>query len=174
MEQTDPPASVPGWRLTLGAALLALSLLGPFVAIALLSGLGLSPALLASLSGAVFVGAEVLLVAAVAVMGKAGYDYLKARACRLLKRYGPPAEVSRTRYRIGLIFFVVPFLFGWITPYARDWILFLEGREVWFALAGDIFLLLGLVLLGGDFWDKVRALFVHGAKATFPNASTLD
>ena len=172
MEQTDPPASVPVWRLTLGGALLALSLLGPFVTIALLSGLGLSPALLASLSGAVFVGAEVLLVAAVAVMGKSGYDYLKVRAFGLLRRYGPPAEVSRTRYRIGLAFFVVPFVFGWVMPYAHNWIPFLEGREVWFALAGDILLLLGLVLLGGDFWDKLRALFVHGAKANFPKAST--
>jgi hypothetical protein len=43
---------------------------------------------------------------------------------------------------------------------------------VWFALAGDLLLLTGLVLLGGDFWDKLRALFIHGAKATFPNQST--
>lgn len=76
------------------------------------------------------------------------------------------------RYHIGLVFLVVPLFFGWIAPYARDWIPFLEGREIWFALAGDVLLLFGLVLLGGDFWDKLRALFVHGAKATFPDAST--
>ena len=26
----------------------------------------------------------------------------------------------------------------------------------------------GLFVLGGNFWDKVRALFIHGAKAHFP------
>ncbi|GAH04947.1 unnamed protein product, partial [marine sediment metagenome] len=110
------------------------------------------------------VGAEVLLVAAVAVMGKSGYDYLKVRAFGLLRRYGPPAEVSRTRYRIGLVFFVVPFVFGWVMPYAHDWIPFLEGREVWFALAGDILLLLGLILLIGcdcfPFTDPKTGKFV--------------
>ena len=166
------PVSASGWRLILGVMLLAFSLLGPFIAIPVLSSLGLSSALFASLSGAVFVGAEVLLVAAVAVMGKSGYDYIKGRALALLRRCGPPAEVSRTRYRIGLFFFIIPLVFGWIAPYARDWIPLLEGREVWFALAGDMLLLLGLILLGGDFWDKLRALFVYGAKATFPKASS--
>jgi hypothetical protein len=28
--------------------------------------------------------------------------------------------------------------------------------------------LLSLFVLGGDFWDKLRALFIHGAKATLP------
>ena len=172
MEQTASATPVSGWRLTLGIALLALSLIGPLIAIPVVSMLGLSPALLASLSGAVFIGAEVLLVGAVAVMGKSGYDYIKDCTSRLLRRYGPPAEVSRTRYHVGLVFFVVPLFFGWIAPYVQDWIPFLDGREVWFALAGDVLLLFGLVLLGGDFWDKLRALFIHGAKATFPDAST--
>ena len=172
MEQATPPAPIPSWRLTLGIALLALSLLGPFVAIPLLSSLGLSPALIASLSGVVLVGAEVSLVGAVAIMGKSGYDYVKDRVVQFLRRYGPPAEVSRTRYVIGLVFFVVPLLFGWVLPYARSWVPLADGDLVWFALAGDLLLLTGLVLLGGDFWDKLRALFIHGAKATFPNQST--
>ena len=169
MEQATSPAPIPSWRLILGIALLAVSLLGPFVAIPLLSSLGLSPALIASLSGAVLVGAEVSLVGAVAVMGKSGYDYVKDRAAQFLRRYGPPAEVSRTRYVIGLVFFIVPLLFGWVLPYARGWVPFPDGELVWFALAGDLLLLIGLCLLGGDFWDKLRALFVHGAKAVFPD-----
>jgi hypothetical protein len=28
-----------------------------------------------------------------------------------------------------------------------------------------------LFVLGGDFWDKVRSLFVHGATARFPGAA---
>jgi hypothetical protein len=35
-------------------------------------------------------------------------------------------------------------------------------------MIGDLLLLSSFVILGGDFWDKVRALFVYGAKAQFP------
>ena len=37
-----------------------------------------------------------------------------------------------------------------------------------FALAGDIMLIASLFVLGGDFWDKLRSLFVYDARATFP------
>jgi len=31
-----------------------------------------------------------------------------------------------------------------------------------------------LFVLGGEFWDKMRSLFVHGAVAQFPEASSVD
>jgi hypothetical protein len=34
-------------------------------------------------------------------------------------------------------------------------------------LAGDALFISSLFVLGGDFWDKVRSLFIHGAKARF-------
>jgi hypothetical protein len=33
----------------------------------------------------------------------------------------------------------------------------------------DLITLASLFLLGGDFWDKVRALFLHNARAVFPS-----
>jgi hypothetical protein len=33
-----------------------------------------------------------------------------------------------------------------------------------YAIAGDITLILSLFVLGGDFWDKVQALFLYDAK----------
>jgi hypothetical protein len=33
---------------------------------------------------------------------------------------------------------------------------------------GDLLLISSLFVLGGDFWDKLRALFVHGAKVQIP------
>ncbi|HAI46245.1 MAG TPA: hypothetical protein DCM50_05995 [Stenotrophomonas sp.] len=38
------------------------------------------------------------------------------------------------------------------------------------AMSGDLLLILSLFILGGDFWDKLRALFVREAKAVFPQA----
>jgi hypothetical protein len=41
-------------------------------------------------------------------------------------------------------------------------------REVRYSLAIDLLLLASILVLGGDFWDKVRALFIHRAKTQFP------
>jgi hypothetical protein len=114
------------------------------------------------------VGAEVLGILAVAVMGKSGYAYIKNRVFGFLKQYGPPAEVSRSRYTIGLVMFAVPFVFGWLAPYAADLVPGYLGNEFGYAIVGDVLLLVSLFVLGGDFWDKLRALFIGGAKAVFP------
>lgn len=170
MTNTTRAAEIPvvaGWRFKLGVALFALSLLGPLVFIPLVAAAGFSATMVASVSGGILVGAEVLLVAAAAAMGKHGYAYIKDRLFGLLKKYGPAKEVSRTRYRIGLLIFVLPILFGWLTPYAGTLISGYQGNEITFAVVGDLLLLAGLFVLGGDFWDKLRALFVHDAKAVF-------
>ena len=168
MTNTEKTAETPvtvGWRFKLGISLFALSLLGPLVFIPLVAALGGSAATITSISGAILIGAEVVLVAAAAVMGKAGYATVKDRIFGLLKRYGPPEEVGRARYTIGLVSFAIPILFGWLSPYAGTLIPGYQGNEITFALAGDLLLLVSLFVLGGDFWDKLRALFIHDAKA---------
>lgn len=164
--QNDVPAA--GWRLKLGVTLFALSIALPVLGVPLVAVMGLSAATVATVSGALLVGAEVMGLAAVAVMGKSGYAYIKNRVFGFLKQYGPPAEVSRTRYTIGLLMFAIPIIFGWLTPYANDLVPGYPGNELTYAVVGDLLLLTSLFVLGGDFWDKVRALFIHGAKSTFP------
>ena len=166
VSQAEVPAT--GWRLKLGVALFGLSILFPVLGVPLVAAMGLSAATVATISGVLLVGAEVLGIAAVAVMGKSGYAYIKNRVFGFLKQYGPPAEVSRTRYTIGLIMFAVPIVFGWVAPYAIDLIPDYLGNELTYGIIGDLLLLTSLFVLGGDFWDKLRALFIHGAKAVFP------
>ncbi len=153
-----------GWRLKLGVPIFVLSILLPVVGIPLVATLGLSGTMTASISGAVLVGAEVLGILAVAVMGKPGYLYIKNRVIGLLRQYGPPKEVSRARYNVGLVMFVLPMLFGWVTPYVSGLIPNLESNLFAYAIVGDALLLTSLFVLGGDFWDKVRALFVYSDK----------
>ena len=153
-----------GWRIKLGATIFVLSILLPIGGIPLVATLGLSGTATASVSGVLLVGAEVLGILAVAVMGKPGYRYFKSRVLGLLKRYGPPEEVSRVRYNIGLVMFTVPILFGWLMPYVSAWIPRLEDNILAYAIGGDLLLLASLFVLGGDFWDKVRALFVYSDK----------
>ena len=87
-----------GWRLKLGVAIFVLSILAPVAGIPLVATLGLSGTITTSVSGALLRGSEVLGLLAVAVMGKSRYLYIKTRVFGLLRRYGPPKEVSRARH----------------------------------------------------------------------------
>ena len=167
--QPDLPAI--GWRLKLGIGLFVLSVIIPILGIPLVALAGLSAGRVATLSGALLGGAEVMGIVAVAVMGKSGYAYIKNHLFRFLKQYGPPAEVGRTRYTIGLVMFAVPLIFGWLAPYASNLVPGYVGNDFAYAIIGDLLLLGSLFVLGGDFWDKLRSLFVHGAKALFPQSA---
>jgi hypothetical protein len=63
-----------------------------------------------------------------------------------------------------LILFLVPVLLTWLEPYASGIARpggvygFLQGMSL------EVLLLVGLFLLGGEFWDKLGALFRHRAK----------
>jgi hypothetical protein len=126
-------------------------------------------------SGAVKAGAgllffpipEVFDLSAIAVLGKPGWQWLKAKLFGVLRRAAPPDQVGPTRYRIGLLMFVLPLLMGWLGPYLSAHLPELATSRL-FLGAGDILFLSSFLVLGGDFWDKLRALFVHGARAVFP------
>lgn len=169
VSQANIPAA--GWRLKLGVALFGLSIVLPVLGLPLVAVMGLSTTTLATISGAILAGSEVLGIVAVAVMGKSGYAFIKNRVFGFLRQYGPPAEVSRTRYTIGLVMFSVPIVFGWLAPYAADLVPGYSGNEFTYAIVGDLMLLVSLFVLGGDFWDKLRALFFHRAKAVFPKTT---
>jgi hypothetical protein len=169
VSQAIMPAT--SWRLKLGVALFGLSIAVPVIGVPLVAVMGLSATTIATISGAMLVGAEVLGIVAVAIMGKSGYAFIKNRVFGFLKQYGPPAEVSRIRYTIGLLMFSLPIVFGWVAPYASDLIPGYLGNEFTFGITGDLLLLVSLFVLGGDFWDKLRALFIYGARAVFPKAT---
>ncbi len=127
----------------------------------------------AAASGALLIGLpELLIVASIAVLGQSGYRYFKGRLLTALKRYGPPEVVGPTRYRAGLVLFVLPLLLGFIEPYLGHLVPGLAENRVVFCVACDLLFLSSLFVLGGEFWDKLRALFVHGAKARFPETGT--
>lgn len=133
----------------------------------LVVALDLSRTMTASVSGGLLLAGEILGVAAIAVAGKSGYALIKSKIFGLLKQYGPPNRVSRLRYRIGLVMFCTPILFGWLSIYTAGYIPAFAQNPLPYALGGDILLLASLFVLGGDFWDKIRSLFVHDAEVHF-------
>jgi hypothetical protein len=155
------------WRLRLGVIIFVVGFLSP-LSIPLVTATELSAKWKAVISGALAVGIpEVFSIAAIAIMGKAGFNYLKARIFGFLKKHGPPDRVSLTRYRIGLAMFTLPILFGWLGPYGAHLIPGYETHRFIVSLIGDLMFVTSLIVLGGDFWDKIRALFIHSASAQF-------
>lgn len=168
----EAPARPARLRLILGGSLFALGVLAPaFVPLVALSSLPV--AWKTAISGSLIIGGpELLMVAAAAVLGRRGFAWMSGHAkrilARLLHRYGPPATVSRRRYRIGLVLFFAPLVLALLTPFVADLV---PGYEAWrmhYALASNLLLVVGLFVLGGEFWEKLRALFVHGACALPP------
>ena len=164
-DSSGQPSS--GWRLKFGIALFVLSIAVPLLGVSVVTALDFTATFAASVSGALLLGGEILGILAVAVMGKDGYTYVKSLVFGFLKQYGPPEDVSRLRYSLGLIMFSVPILFGWLSVYAARWFPTFTDNPLPFAIGGDILLLASLFVLGGDFWDKIRALFIYDSGVHF-------
>jgi hypothetical protein len=107
-------------------------------------------------------------------MGKPGYTYIKSRVFEFLRRYGPPQKVSHFRYNIGLVMFSAPILFGWVSIYTAELIPGFTRDPYLYAIGGDILLVAGLFVLGGDFWDKIRSLFLYDAEVRFIQSASGD
>ncbi len=163
--KTDQPKA--GWRFRLGLTILIVGWFSP-VLIPVITRTSLATEWKTIISGLLAVGIpEVFTVAAIAIMGKSGYNLIKERIFSFLKKHGPPDRVSLTRYRIGLVMFVLPVVFGWLGPYGAHLIPGYEIHRFVVSLIGDVMFIASLFVLGGDFWDKIRALFIYRAKAQF-------
>lgn len=162
---------IPIGRLIVGGTIFVVGFFSP-LCVPLVARTGLPVVWKSTLSGLLLIGIpEFFAVIAAAVLGREGFDYLKGRVKRALGRFfhehGPPERVSRARYRIGLVMFIIPIVLGWITPYAFHQLPGYERNPLLYGLAGDLLLIVSLFVLGGEFWDKLRSLFVHGAGAQF-------
>jgi len=158
------PSLRPSWRVKIGFVLVVISF-GWILVPPIMPLLGFSGTTIAAFSGFMLLIGEPLLVLAAAISGKEGYAYIKSRFFGFLKAHAPPTHVSRTRYRIGLVLFSIPLLLAWVAPYIQHLLPNLDVPELAYAIPGDLMLLVSLFVLGGDFWDKLRALFVYEAQA---------
>lgn len=158
---------LPKSRLYAGGAIFIVGFLSPLL-VPLVTASSLPVGWKTTISGLLLVGVpELAMLVAVAVMGKEGFDYLKKLLFGFFgKHFAPPETVSPTRYRIGLILFSIPLLYGWITPYLIGYLPIFDEYRIEFAIIGDLLLLCSLFVLGGEFWDKLRALFIYRAKVS--------
>ena len=162
------------WHLKLGVVLFALSIILPLAGLPLLASMNLSATMTTTVSGILLVAGELLGVVAIAVMGKEGYLFIKERLFGFLKQHGPADKVGKTRYRIGLLMFFIPLLFGWVSPYLIPLITDNGELPLAYAVLGDILFLTSLFVLGGDFWDKIRALFDQNANISHSSGNATE
>ncbi|MGL1860936.1 MAG: hypothetical protein OCC46_00265 [Pseudodesulfovibrio sp.] len=164
--ETSPVSAPPRDRLIVGLTVLFVGQLAPLL-VPIIVATQWSTVVKSVLSGFLLLGApELAILGAAAILGKEGFDYLRARIFALFKKYGPPNVVSPTRYRVGLVMFTLPLLYALIWPYLGHAVSVLNFEGIFLPIIGDTLFFASLFVLGGDFWDKLRALFVHGAKVT--------
>ena len=154
------------WRLRLGITIFVLSFCSPAL-IPLVTSSSLTTEWKTALSGLLALGIpELGAIIAVAIMGKTGFEMLKRWFLARLRRFRPAERVSPMRYRIGLVMFSLPLLCGWLEPYIRAVI---EYEFHWsLSLTLDLIFIASFFVLGGGFWDKIRALFLHRESVTVP------
>jgi hypothetical protein len=83
-------------------------------------------------------------------------------------RAAPKARVSRMRYRIGLVIWALLAVSGLFIFYMPDLIPGYNENRLIMNLAADFLFLASFFVLGGDFRDKFRALFIYEARAVIP------
>jgi len=166
---TEQPRT--GLRFRLGLTILIVGWFSPLL-IPVVTRTSLATEWKTIISGLLAVGIpEVFTVAAIAIMGKSGFNLIKERIFSFFKKHGPPDRVSLTRYRIGLVMFVLPIVIGWLGPYGAHHISGYETHRLVVIVIGDLMFVASFFVLGGDFWDKIRSLFTLSAKAQFNSSA---
>ena len=162
---TNEIAAGGGWRFKAGVALIALMALG-WILVPVEAALGMSASTMAATTAGIVTANKVILLLAIVVMGKPGFQELRAK---LSHKLTPATDVSRMRYRIGLVMFCLPFLQGLLETWTSHIAPERTANRLWVDILMDGMLIASLFVLGGNFWDKLRAIFVADARAVFPN-----
>lgn len=159
-----PKSEVSKAKLIAGLVILVVGFMSPLL-IPLVVGSDLPISYKKIFSGLLAFGVpELFTIIAVAVMGKQGYDFIKEKTFKFLKRFAPSDSVSLNRYRTGLIMFSVPIIIGIAQPYLAYFMSFFEELPLWCYITSDILFVSSFFVLGGDFWDKLSGLFKHDVK----------
>jgi len=167
MTMDEIAAPPPMGRIVAGVGVFVLGWVVTLSIVPIITASPLSTSAQATVSGiVVFVGPKIGVLAAIAILGKPGFNYLKRKVFGFLK---PPAEVGPVRYRIGIVMFVAAMLFGLMERYVGYFMANAIAPEIRSSIAIDVLLFASILVLGGDFWDKIRALFIREAKAQFPS-----
>lgn len=154
-----------GWRFKAGLAIICV-MAGSWLTVPIMAAVGVPGTRIAALTGILFISNKVLLILVIAIMGKSGFQQLKRSVFGYVSNLAPSAdlEVGPTRHKIGVVMFCLPLIAAFLEPYI-DTIWPGLRPNLWQAqVLGDAMFVGSFFVLGGNFWDKVRALFIRTAR----------
>ncbi len=155
------------FRLVFGIVLLVIGFILP-LGVYPVARMDWPPAVKTAVAGILFFGFEIMAVPAVAVMGKENFTRIVAKAKSWAGSMKPSGDVGKVRHTFGLLLFLLPFVPTYVMAYVPKWLPDNSPERLWVNLPADAVFLVSLFILGGDFWDKLRSLFVREARAVFP------
>jgi len=160
-----------GWRFKLGIAIICL-MLGSWLMVPIVAAMGVPGSRIAALTGVLFISNKILLIVVIAVMGKAGFQQLKSKIFGYVSSIAPTMdpEVGPVRHRIGVVMFFLPLISSFLEPYVDSIWPGLRPNLWQLQMLGDVIFIGSFFVLGGNFWEKVRALFIRTARVVNPNA----
>ncbi len=164
-EQTR--TDLPAWRFSLGVLSFCLAF-APHVVLGLLIITGAGPRTIGAFAAVSFTLNKVFLLGSIVFLGRPGFNRLRSHLTGRLRACILPEEVGPWRYRVGLVMFILPLIFAWKAPYVTELMPTLGRHSVTAAIVTDVMLFASLFVLGGAFWDKLRALFIRSATVVFP------
>lgn len=142
-----------GWRRIVGVSLFVLHLILPVIAMVLVPILGLPSGTNTLLIGASFVGGpDVLLIAAIAILGKDGVTELMGKLGSVVRRVTKWDAVTERRYRIGLWVLVISLLLPTVILFFwHDSVKEIGGQPGWafWVLLASTFAFIGAVMSMG-------------------------
>ncbi len=157
-----------GWRFRFGLFFFVLGWVCPLF-IPLVTSLNLTAETKTYLSGFLLIGApEVFSIISIVILGKPGFEYIKSKVFSFIKRAVPQGQVSRFRYRVGLTMLFFHVVYANLIFYAPDLIIGYGENRMAMNLIAEILFIVTLFVLGGEFWEKLRALFLYDAKVKLP------
>ena len=153
---------IPRGKLICGLLVFIVAILSPLL-IPFIIKLNISVSIKTIISGFLVFGLpEIGMLLAVAILGKDGFMYLKSQLFFWLKQAVVSTSVSRTRYQIGITLFSATFIVGFLLPYINYFSSLPVYKYHYHLIFGlDFLFFISLFILGGNFWDKLKALFIY-------------
>jgi len=124
--------------------------------------------------GVFWISAPLMKISSIAILGKSSYAWINYQMHYFYHKVAKPHQITPLRYNIGLVMFVLPFLPNYMISFMPHLVPISLFTRYLIIIISDAMFLASLFVLGGDFWDKLRALFVYKAKAKFQDESEKD
>ncbi len=123
--------------------------------------MGLHPGLAATIMGLLTIGGpEIMILLAVLFLGKETLSYYKHKLYQRFFKKRKHKPVSKFRYYLGLVIFLASPTPLYLNAYGSHLLPSDEQLRHFVLMGADLVFVLSFFILGGNFWEKFKALFI--------------